>query len=89
MAQSTLHTIQEVRKRRKKARRAQESTRLRGTRIRMEDLDYKNIALLQRLLSAQGKLFSRKRTGLSAQAQRAAARAVKRARQLALLPFVS
>jgi small subunit ribosomal protein S18 len=89
MAKSTLHTIQEVRRRRKKARRAQESTRLRGAKVNVQELDYKNTALLQRLLSAQGKMFSRKRTGLTAQEQRVAARAVKRARQLAMLPFVS
>jgi len=39
--------------------------------------------------SAQGKLFSRKRTGLSAMAQRRVALAVKRARFMALLPYVS
>jgi small subunit ribosomal protein S18 len=55
----------------------------------MEDIDYKNVQLLQRLTSAQGKMFSRKRTGLSADAQRKATVALKRARFMALMPFVS
>lgn len=55
----------------------------------MSDLDYKNVPLLQRLTSAQGKLFSRKRSGLPAPAQRQAAVAVKRARLMALLPYAS
>jgi len=73
----------------KKARRAQEATRLRNTKVNIEDIDYKNLPLLTRLISAQGKLLSRKRTGLSAEKQRKAARALKRARQLALAPFVT
>jgi|YNPNPStandDraft_1061719.scaffolds.fasta_scaffold87508_3 small subunit ribosomal protein S18 len=73
----------------KKARRAQEPTRLRNAKVSIEDIDYKNLPLLMRLLSAQGKLLSRKRTGLSAEKQRKAARALKRARQLALAPFVT
>ncbi len=79
----------QARKKRRKARRYGEAVRLRGTKITMEDLDYKNVALLQRLTSAQGKLFSRKRSGLPAPMQRRAALAVKRARFMALLPFVS
>ncbi len=76
-------------RRKKKSRRGTESGRMRGIKIDSADLDYKNVALLQRLTSAQGKLFSRKRTGLSAEQQRQAARALKRARQMALMPFVN
>ena len=47
------------------------------------------MATLQRLTSAQGKLFSRKRTGLDAKCQRVAALALKRARFLALMPYVT
>lgn len=86
---SNMQAIQKVRRRRKKARRAAEAAKLRGTRVTIEELDYKNIAVLQRLLSAQGKMFSRKRSGLSAPLQRAATQAVKRARFMALLPYVS
>jgi len=76
-------------KRRKRVRRAGDNARFRGLRVKIEDIDYKNVGLLQRLVSAQGKLFSRKRTGLNAAQQRAAAVALKRARFLALIPFVS
>jgi small subunit ribosomal protein S18 len=59
-----------------------------GTEPRPAFLDYKDLATLKKFLSAQGKLQSRKRTGLSAPMQKALARAVKRARFLALLPYV-
>ncbi len=51
-------------------------------------IDYKDVAGLKRFVTSQGKLMSRKRTGLSAAAQRALAVAVKRARFMALLPYV-
>jgi small subunit ribosomal protein S18 len=75
--------------RRKKPRRSSDNPRFRGVTAKLEDLDYKNVAFLQRVTSAQGKLFSRKRTGLSADFQRKTALALKRARFLALMPFVS
>ena len=75
--------------RKKKARRAAESTRFRAPRLKPEEIDYKDIATLQRLVSAQGKLFSRKRTGLDAACQRRLAQALKRARYLALMPYVT
>jgi small subunit ribosomal protein S18 len=53
-----------------------------------QPLDYKNLEYLTRLLSPQGKIPSRKRTGFSGQDQRKLAQAVKMARFLALLPFV-
>ena len=54
-----------------------------------EFIDYKNVALLRRVITNQGKLFSRKRSGASASHQRQLKRAVHRARIAALLPFVS
>jgi small subunit ribosomal protein S18 len=63
--------------------------RFRTVSVKPEELDYKNVALLQRLVSAQGKLFGRKRTGLSASMQRALATEIKRSRFMALMPFVS
>jgi small subunit ribosomal protein S18 len=75
--------------RKKKPRRSMETPRMRGVTCKAEDLDYKNTPLLQRLTSAQGKMFSRKRTGLNAEFQRKAALALKRARFMALMPFVS
>jgi small subunit ribosomal protein S18 len=79
----------DARKRRRKSRRSGDPARFRGAKLKIEDIDYKDVATLQRLTSAQGKLFSRKRSGLNAPAQRMVALAVKRARFMALLPYVS
>ncbi len=54
-----------------------------------EQLDYKSVHVLRRMVTSQGKLFSRVRSNLHAKEQRRLRRAVIRARQLALLPFVS
>lgn len=53
-----------------------------------ELLDYKNPYVLRRMISAQGKLFSRVRSNLEAKSQRKLRTAVFRARNMALLPFV-
>ena len=79
----------DARKRKRKTRRFSDAARFRGGRLKLEEIDYKDVPTLQRLTSAQGKLFSRKRSGLNAPAQRRVALAVKRARFMALLPYVS
>ncbi|MCG3136893.1 MAG: 30S ribosomal protein S18 [Phycisphaerae bacterium] len=50
-------------------------------------VDYKEIDLLRKFLTASNKLMSRKRAGTSAAEQRAIKRAVKHARFMGLLPF--
>ena len=50
--------------------------------------DYKEVTVLTRYLSERGKLLPQTRTGLCSTHQRAVAQAVKRARHVALLPFV-
>ena len=60
----------------------------RFTRARVEHIDYKDVPTLQKMVSAQGKLYGRKRTGTDARFQRKVQQAVKRARFLALLPYV-
>jgi len=60
-------------------------------RLYSEDIvsiDYKDVKLLQRYVNSTGKIESRKRTGASMKHQRLLAQALKRARHLALLPFV-
>lgn len=47
--------------------------------------DYKDYEKLRRYVSSQGKILPRRRSGLSAKNQRLVARAIKRARHLALL----
>ncbi|HSW46373.1 MAG TPA: 30S ribosomal protein S18 [Phycisphaerae bacterium] len=51
-------------------------------------VDYKEVELLRKFLTASSKMMSRKRGGTSASEQRDVRRAIKRARFLALLPYV-
>jgi len=51
--------------------------------------DYKDFKTLQRYINQYGQIEPRKKTGLTESKQRQLARAIKRARHLALLPFVS
>ena len=75
----TIYAPQEVRGR---ARRI-------GNDIRIEDINYKNVALLTRFLDARGRILSRRKTRVSAKVQRQVAREIKRARHLALLPYTA
>lgn len=52
-------------------------------------VDYKDADFLKKFLNEQGKILPRRITGTSLKYQRRVAQAVKRARQIALLPFVT
>jgi small subunit ribosomal protein S18 len=52
-------------------------------------VDYRNIDTLRKFTSPNGKILTRKRTGLNAYEQRMVANAIKRARYIALLPYTS
>lgn len=52
-------------------------------------IDYKNILSLDANTNPHARMYSRKRTGMTAKAQRNFARATKRARFMALMPFIS
>jgi small subunit ribosomal protein S18 len=52
-------------------------------------VDYRNVDELRRLLTPNGKIQTRKRTGLNARDQRMASAAIKRARYMGLLPYTS
>ncbi len=52
-------------------------------------VDYKNPEFLKKFLNEQGKILPRRITGTSLKYQRKVARAIKRARHLALLPYVT
>lgn len=54
-----------------------------------EIIDYKDIELLSKFLNEQGKILPRRITGLTTKQQTKITKAVKRARILSLLPFVS
>jgi small subunit ribosomal protein S18 len=55
----------------------------------VEEVDYKNYNQLRRYLSEKGKIRSRRTTGACRRHQRQVAVAIKRAREMALLPYVS
>jgi len=55
----------------------------------IEYIDYKNVEQLDRYINDQGKLLPRRITGTSAKHQRQLTRAIKRARHMAMLPFVA
>lgn len=54
-----------------------------------QKIDYKDIDLLKLFVTEQGKILPRRATGVTVQQQRQIAKAIKRARVLSLLPFVS
>ncbi len=56
---------------------------------KVEAIDYKDSLKLSRFISDRGKITPRRRTGTCAKHQRALAVAIKRARHLALLPYVA
>jgi small subunit ribosomal protein S18 len=58
-------------------------------RDRVTHVDYKDVALLRRFISDRGKIRARRVTGTCTQHQRDVATAVKNAREMALLPYVS
>ena len=55
---------------------------------KVETIDYKDPVKLRPYISDRGKIEPRRKTGTCAKHQRALARAIKRARHLALLPYV-
>ncbi len=52
-------------------------------------IDYKNVVFLRRFLTEQGKILSRRFTGVTAKQQREITKAIKQARILGLLQFVN
>lgn len=55
---------------------------------KIEYVDYKDVPMLKRFLTDRGKILPRRQSGNTAKQQRMITRAIKRARELALLPFV-
>lgn len=56
---------------------------------KIEYVDYKDVDTLRKFLTTHARIQSRRKSGASADNQRAIAQAIKRARFLALLPYVS
>lgn len=55
----------------------------------VDHIDYKDLDTLSRFISERGKIHPRRITGVSARHQRKLVNAIKQARYMALLPFVS
>ncbi|MGH7152056.1 MAG: 30S ribosomal protein S18 [Planctomycetota bacterium] len=70
-------------------KRFRERRRCRFCADRIEAPDYKDIGRLAKLLSNQGRIYSRKRSGNCARHQRLAKLALKRARTVSLLPYLA
>jgi small subunit ribosomal protein S18 len=56
---------------------------------KVESIDYKDASKLKRFMSERSKILPRRTTGTCAQHQRQLTEAIKRARQIALIPFVT
>nr|BDA97892.1 ribosomal protein S18 [Chroomonas collegionis] len=64
--------------------------RRKASPIKVTDaIDYKDVELLSKFLSEQGKILPRRLTGLTTKQQTKITKAIKRARILSLLPFVN
>ncbi len=55
---------------------------------KIEVVDYKDTALLRKFINDRGKMLPSRQTGTTARQQRQVAQAIKRAREMALMPFV-
>src|SRR5436190_8964373 len=55
---------------------------------KIESVDYKDVPILRRFINDRGKILPSRQSGNTAKQQRMIARAIRRARELALLPFV-
>ena len=55
----------------------------------IQKIDYKDIDSLRKFINDQGKIMSRRSTGLNAKQQKQITKCIKRARILALLPFLN
>ncbi len=55
----------------------------------LDRIDYKDVDKLKVFISERGKILPRRATGASARHQRAIVKAIKRARQVALLPYIA
>ena len=56
---------------------------------KVQNIDYKDVLRLRRFVSERGKILPRRMTGTCAKHQRQLSQAIKRARAIALLPYVS
>lgn len=87
MANISIKSKQRARKKKKKALSRNKVSRL--TVDRVVYIDYKDVGMLKHYVTERGKIIPRRITGATAQHQRMLTRAIKLARQIALLPYVA
>lgn len=58
-----------------------------GNEVKLDDIDYKKVTILSRFVDNRGRIYSRRKTRVSAKMQRKVTTAIKRARHLALMPY--
>ncbi len=73
-----------ARKKKKRGRKKEKTSPVTDPNFR---INYKDMSLLEKLITPQGKIYSQKRSGLSSHHQRQVKLAIKRARFLGLLPY--
>jgi small subunit ribosomal protein S18 len=78
-----------VRSKKRKKKTTNTAIRCPFCRGKVEEIDYKDVGVLTRFCSSQGKILSRKRTGVCASHQRGLSLAIRQTRVMALLPFVA
>ena len=71
------------------ARQPTEKNRNLLASIGLKSVDYKDITTLRMFISERGRMRSRRVTGLTVQQQRQVATAIRNAREMALLPYIS
>lgn len=76
-------------KKRKKKRRSTPRKVCRLTVDRVVYIDYKDVSMLKHYITERGKIIPRRITGATAKHQRMLTRAIKRARQIAMLPYTA
>ena len=76
-------------KKRKKKRRSTPRKVCRLTVDRVVYIDYKDVSMLKHYITERGKIMPRRITGATAKHQRMLTRAIKRARQIAMLPYTA
>ena len=81
--------VRQKRSRRKKKKKSGRTKVCRLTVDRVVHIDYKDVAMLKHYVTERGKIIPRRITGATAKHQRMLTRAIKLARQIALLPYAA
>lgn len=92
MAKISAKAKAKVRLKRSKRRKKKKLSRAKVCRLtidRVVYIDYKDVAMLKHYITERGKIIPRRITGASAKHQRMLTRAIKLARQIALLPYAA